>query len=325
MRRSSTITWEELRVGALILAALVVLAIAVVKLGEAANLFTRRYALVTFLGNANGLRQGGSVTVAGQLAGYVDRIDLLPPGADTTRHIKVVMQIDAKLRPQIRGDSRARLRTLGLLGDKIIDISPGTLRYAMLAQGDTLPSEATLDYEQMLEQASSAVGDLVQLTHSLRAISDGMARGEGTMGQLLTNRSLYDQLTGSLSRLNALLVRMESSQGTLGRLMDDPKLYDHLLRTTAQLDTTLGQLRSPQGTLGRLLADDTLYSRMLGATVTADSVLKLMIRGNGFAARMLTDQDLYDRLNKTLTDLNVILEDLRRNPGRYTKGMVKVF
>jgi hypothetical protein len=40
---------------------------------------------------------------------------------------------------------------------------------------------------------------------------------------------------------------------------------------------------------------------------------------------MLTDQQLYDRLNKTLTDLNEILEDLRRNPGKYTKGLVKVF
>jgi phospholipid/cholesterol/gamma-HCH transport system substrate-binding protein len=325
MKRLSSITWEELRVGSLILAALVVIIIAILKLGEATNLFTRRYTLVTFLGNASGLRQGGSVTVAGQLAGFVGRIELLPPGGDTTRHIMVVMELDAKLRPQVRGDSRARLKNLGLLGDKIIDISPGTLRYAMLSAGDTVPSEATVDYEQMLEQAASAIGDLVQLTHALRSISDGMARGEGTMGQLLTNRSLYDQLTGSLTRMNALLVRMERSRGTFGRLMDDPTLYEHLLRTTAQLDTALSQMRSPQGTLGRLLADDTLYSRMLSATTSADSVLRLMTTGNGFAARMLTDQQLYDRLNKTLTDLNAVLEDLRRNPGRYTKGMVKVF
>jgi len=325
MKRASFITWEQLRVGALILVALVVLGVAIVKLGEAANLFTRRYELVTFLPNANGLRQGGSVTVAGQLAGYVDRVDLLPPGGDTTQHIRIVMALDARLRPQIRGDSRARLKSLGLLGDKIIDISPGTLRYTMLSPGDTLPSEATVDYEQMLEQAASAVGDLVELTRDLRAISGGMARGEGTMGQLLTNRSLYDQLTGSLTRMNALLVRMERSRGTFGRLMDDPTLYEHLLQTTAQLDTALARMRSPQGTLGRLLADDTLYARMLSATISADSVLKLMTTGNGFAARMLTDQQLYDQLNKTLTDLNGILEDLRRNPGKYTKGLVKVF
>lgn len=310
--------------GTLILAALGILAVAVARLGEATKLFTRRYELVTFLANANGLRQGGSVTVAGQLAGYVGRIELLPPG-DTTRHIKVVMRIDSRLREQIRGDSRARLRSLGLLGDKIIDIVPGTPRYAMLAPGDTLPSEAAIDYEQMLEQASAAVGDLVQLTRTLRTISDGMASGEGTMGQLLTNRSLYDELTGSLARMNTLLGRIERSRGTFGRLMEDPTLYEHLVRTTARLDSTLVQLRSPDGTFGRLLTDDTLYSRMLSATVTADSVLKLMTTGSGLAARMLTDQQLYDQLNKTLTDLNAILEDLRRNPGRYTRGMVRVF
>ena len=43
------------------------------------------------------------------------------------------------------------------------------------------------------------------------------------------------------------------------------------------------------------------------------------------AARILTDQQLYDQLNKTLTDLNAILDDLRTNPRKYTKGMIRIF
>lgn len=325
MRRSTVITWDQLRVGTLILAALAVLAIAVVKLGEAANLFTTRYTLVTFLANANGLREGGSVTVAGQLAGVVRRIELLPPDGDTTRNLEVVIELDAALREQVREDSRAKLKSLGLLGDKILDIAPGTPRYAVLAPGDTIPGEPSLDYEQVIEQAAGAVGDLVALTRDLRAITGSMARGEGTMGQLLTNRSLHDQLTGTLTGLNALLAGLQRPTGTLGRLMMDPTLYGHLTSTTAQLDTVLQQVRSPHTTLGRLLADDTLYARLLGATTSADSVLGLMTSGRGLAGRLLTDQELYDKLNKTLTDLNVILDDIRANPRKYTKGMVRLF
>jgi ABC-type transport system involved in resistance to organic solvents, periplasmic component len=325
MKHPTFITWDELKVGALIIAALAIVVIAVVKLGEAASLFAERYELVTLLGNASGLREGGSVTVAGQLAGTVEHIELLPPDGDTTRNLRVVMELDESLRQQVRLDSRVKLKSLGLLGDKVLDISPGTPRYAALSAGDTVPSLPSVDYEQVIEQASTAVGDLVLLTHDLRTITEGMSRGEGTMGQLLTNRSLYDQLTTTLTGVNALLARVQKPTGTLGRLMDDPSLYDHLSSVTVQLDTVLRQMRSTSGTFGRLLYDDTLYSRMLSATTTADSVLGLVAGGDGFAARMLTDQQLYDQLNKTLTELNSVLEDLRRNPRKYTRGMVRLF
>jgi len=325
MKRSKFITWDELKVGAMILAALAILVVAAVKLGEAANLFTRRYDLVTLLKDANGLREGGSVTVAGQLAGVVKRIDFLPPDGDTTRNLLVVMEMSSELREQVRGDSRVKLKSLGLLGDKVLDISPGTPRYGVLAPGDTVPNVPTVDYEQVIEKASAAVGDLVLLTHDLRSITGAMANGEGTMGQLLTNRSLYDQLTAGLTGLNQLVERMQKPDGTLGRLLDDPTLYDNLASVTTHLDSVLTQMQSTDGTMGRLLHDDTLYTRLLSAATAADSVLGLATKGNGFAARVLTDQELYDRLNKTLTDLNAILEDLRANPRKYTKGMVRIF
>jgi phospholipid/cholesterol/gamma-HCH transport system substrate-binding protein len=325
MKRSTFITWDELKVGAMIITALAILIVAVVKLGEAANLFTKHYELVTLLKNANGLREGGSVTVAGQLAGVVKHIEFLPPDGDTTRNLLVVIELNTELRDQVRSDSRVKLKSLGLLGDKILDISPGTPRYAVLSPGDTVPTIPTLDYEQVIEQASAAVGDLVLLTRDLRSITSGMAKGEGTMGQLLTNRSLYDQLATSLTALNSLLARVQKPGGTLGRLMDDPTLYDNLASVTVQLDTVLRQMQSTDGTFGRLLHDDSLYTRMLGAATAADSVLGLATGGNGFAARILTDQELYDRLNKTLTDLNAILEDLHANPRKYTKGMVQIF
>ncbi|HEU4586023.1 MAG TPA: MlaD family protein [Gemmatimonadaceae bacterium] len=325
MKRSKFITWDQLKVGALILIALAILVVAVVKLGEAAKLFTSHYELVTLLPDANGLREGGSVTVAGQLAGVVKRIEFLPPDGDTTRNLLVVMEMDADLRDQVRGDSRIKLKSLGLLGDKVLDISPGTPRYGVLQPGDTVPSVQTIDYEQVIEKASAAVGDLVLLTRDLRSITSGRANGEGPMGQLLTNRSLYDQLTTSLTAMNELLARIQKPTGTLGRLMDDPALYDNLASVTLHLDSVLTQMQSTDGTIGRLMHDDSLYNRMLGAATSADSVLGLATSGHGFAARILTDQELYGQLSKTLTDLNAILEELRSNPRKYTKGMIRIF
>ena len=325
MKRATFITWEQLKVGGMILVALTILTVAVFKLGEAANLFSKRYKLVALLPSANGLRVGGSVTVAGQLAGTVSSIDFLAPDADTTRNLRVVVEIDQALQQQVREDSKARIRTLGLLGDKIVDISPGTPRFAVLPANDTIQVEAALDYETVLLQASGAVTDMVQLTRDLRGITGGLARGEGTVGQLLMNRSLYDELNGTLTRTNALVTRLQSPNGSLGKLLDDPALYQNLNGMIGSVDSLVRAMRAENGTLGRLLHDDTLYTNLVGITTGADSLVKALTRGDGFAAKMLKDQVLYEQLTKTITDLNAILADVRKDPRKYTKGMIKVF
>src|SRR6185437_16238122 len=100
MKRSSFITWDQLKVGGLILVALAILAVAIYKLGQAANLFSRRYDLIAYLPNAAGLQRGGTVLVAGQFAGTIKSIDFLPVDYDTTRNLKVVMAVDHSLQAQ---------------------------------------------------------------------------------------------------------------------------------------------------------------------------------------------------------------------------------
>src|SRR4030095_15493451 len=188
----------------------------------------------------------------------VASIDFLPPDADTTRNLRVIVEVDQSLQQQVREDSRARLRTLGLLGDKIVDISPGTPRYAVLPPNDTIQVEPALDYETVLLQASGAVTDMVQLTRDLKGITGGMARGEGTVGQLLTNRSLYDELNGTLARTNALVTRLQAPNGSFAKLLDDPALYQNLNGMIGSVAPLVRQIRSAEGTPGRRRSAYTL-------------------------------------------------------------------
>jgi phospholipid/cholesterol/gamma-HCH transport system substrate-binding protein len=325
MKRSTFITWDQLKVGLVIMVGLLVLIFAVYRLGQAANLFTKRYELIAFLPSASGLREGGMVAVAGQLAGRVSKIDFLPPDGDTTRNLRLTLQVDEGLMNQIRADSKAQLRTQGLLGDKVLDISPGTPRYAALEPGDTVQVSASLDYEQVIARASLAVDDMVSLTKDLKLITGGIVRGEGTVGQLVTNRSLYDEMTETLNRTNTMMARLQNPNGSFGRMLEDPALYENTVRMLASVDSLLRQMNSSEGTMGKLLRDDSLYTSLVGITTGADSLMSMLSGGEGFAAKMLRDQQLYDQLNKLVTDLNAILEDVRRDPGKYTKGMIKVF
>jgi phospholipid/cholesterol/gamma-HCH transport system substrate-binding protein len=324
MKRSAYITWDQLKVGSIIIVALLIMTLAIYKLGQAANLFSSRYELVTFLQDVAGLRQGGSVTIAGQLAGVVKEIELLPVDADTTRNLRVVFEVDEALRDQVRADSRARLRTMGLLGDKVLEVSVGTPRHSVLTEGDTVPSEPTMDYEAIITRAAGSVDDVVALTRDLRQLTGSIVRGEGTVGQMLTNRALYDQLTSTMARMNATLSRIQNSQGTLGRLIDDPAMYNRLVSVLRSADSLFVSINNSEGTFGKLIRDTTLYSNMVGVAQSADSAMRMVTNPNGMVGRLLTDHQLYDQINKLTTDLSAILADLRRDPQRYTRGLIGI-
>ncbi|MCY7378152.1 MAG: MlaD family protein, partial [Gemmatimonadaceae bacterium] len=281
MKRSPTITWDQLRVGLVIFVALGVIGVAIYKLGQAANLFAKRYELVAYLPDANGLRTGGAVLVAGQLAGAVKSIEFLPVDTDTTRNLRIILSIDESIKEQIRRDSKGKLRTLGLLGDKAFDISPGTPRARILVAGDTVTVAQSLDYEAVIAQASSAVTDMVALTRDLRVITSGLAKGQGTIGQLLTNKSLFDNLNGSLGRANAMLATLQNPNGTVGRMLNDPTLYNRLTGVIASTDSLVLTLNSTKGTAGLLLRDTTLYRNMVGITRGADSLMRSLTNGQG--------------------------------------------
>ncbi|MDP9203667.1 MAG: MlaD family protein [Gemmatimonadota bacterium] len=325
MKRSSFITWDQLKVGVLIVVALLILVIAIVKLGQAGNLFGKRYRLVAFVASGSGLRVGGPVSVAGQLAGSIKDIEFLPPDNDTTRNLKLVVEVDRKLTDQVRKDSRAKIKAMGLLGDKIFDISPGTPRYRVLHEGDTILIAPSVDYEGVVLQASAAINEVVGLTRDLKNVTSGINRGEGTMGQLVTNRALYDQVNATLARTSSMMARLENPRGTIGRLMDDPSLYYSLNRTIASADTVIAQISTGNGAVGKLLRDDTLYVHLVSVVARADSLVSSMSNGNGTMQKLFTDQQLYDQLVKTVTELNNVLVEVRRDPGRYTKGLIKVF
>lgn len=325
MRQSSFLTWDQLKVGAVILVALVIIGAAIIKLGEAGNLFAKRYTLVSFLSNTSGLRVGSGVTVAGQLAGSIKEIEFLPPDADTTKNLRILIEVDESLSPQLRLDSRAKVKTVGLLGDKAFDISPGTPRFRPLREGDTLLIMPSTDYEAVVAQASGVMNEVTGLTRDLKVMTGAISRGEGTLGQLVTNRALYDQLNSTLASTNSLMARLENPRGTMGRLLNDPALYNSLARTVASADRLVAQMAAGEGSIGKLLQEDSLYLQLVRIVGRADSLVGTMANGNGTVQKLFTDEELYTQLLTTVKSLNSVLIDVRRDPRRYTPGMIKVF
>ena len=147
MNGGSKLSWTQVRVGIAVTVALVVLAVSIFFIGETGAIFGERYHLTTLMPSASGLIEGAGVRLAGQDVGKVEAIEFVPIAQrrDPEHVLRLNLAIDLRVRDLIRQDSEARIRTLGLLGDKIIDVTPGTPDAPILEDGDTLQSAAAID------------------------------------------------------------------------------------------------------------------------------------------------------------------------------------
>jgi phospholipid/cholesterol/gamma-HCH transport system substrate-binding protein len=129
--------WAQLKVGLLVIIAFAMLSYAVVRIGGAASLFGKKITITAYFPNANGLRNGAKVNLDGILVGNVDSVGL-SPDPNAPGKVAVVMKIDEAYKDQIRNDSEIGIDTIGLLGDKNIQLSSGTAKGIPVPDGGVL-------------------------------------------------------------------------------------------------------------------------------------------------------------------------------------------
>jgi phospholipid/cholesterol/gamma-HCH transport system substrate-binding protein len=329
-----TFGWPRIRVAVLVVVGALLLAYGVYRVGKIFDVFASRYTLVTMVSSVIGLREGAPVTVAGQRVGQVKTIAFIPVERKRgDNNLVLELDIAEEVMNQIRRDSRAFLRAQGLLGDKYIDISAGTTGSAVLAEGDTITAEPTMDIEAFMARGGAVLDSASRMVADLRQISSSLVRGEGTLGQLLTNDVLYARLVGATTQLQGTLDQLDNPNGTFGRLLRDPTAYNRLVSAVSRVDSIGQGIMRGQGSLGRLIATDDLYRSLFGTVAKADTAvaglagtINRMTTGGGTLQKLTTDPKLYDEFLKAVVDLQTLIADLRANPKKYVPNVqVKVF
>lgn len=315
---------RQLRVAALAVVALLILGWAVVKVGSLFDVFTPRYELSTLVPTAAGLREGAPVTVAGQQAGQVVAIEFIPlEEVADTNHIRVVMELSQNVASQIRTDSRAQIRAAGLLGDKFVDVTPGSPSLPVVEDGGQIAATSSTDLDLVLDRAVTMLDSTQVFINSLGDVAGRLARGEGTLGALLVDDALYDRFATASGELSSLLVTLTRGDGTLGRLLREPEMYESISGTVGRLDALSARIEAGEGTIGQLVASDSLYLGLVRSAQAADSALSSLSAvlgrvqaGEGTLGRLASDPGLYDELLKTIVDLQAVIAAIREDPQR---------
>jgi phospholipid/cholesterol/gamma-HCH transport system substrate-binding protein len=263
------------------------------------------------------LKSGDEVRLAGVKVGSVSTTRL------AGRRAEAVLQIDPKV--PIANDATATIVMSGLIGGNYISIDMGSNGAPALADGAEIRTLATPDLNTLM----SEIGGLgKQLQDSLGSFSKALG-GDGKSGGIIQklDKLVSDNSTrvdATMTNLQEITGKINRGEGTLGKLVNDPKLHDELLATVdeiratatqakafvANAETLMDQVKSGQGPLGTLVYDQKAADDIKASIANIRSVSDKLAKGEGTLGKLINDPGLYDSAQVTIKKVDRTLDGL---------------
>lgn len=356
MERSNRIGWAQVRAGVFIFVALVFIAGGVLLMGQKTKMFIPKGKLRVVMDDVAGLKEGAPVWLAGVDVGVVTEIDFANPRK--SNEVNIFVEADRAALRKIGPDSRITIKTRGLMGEKYVDITPSqtyfqspptVLHGTTVTKLDDVVQKAGTTFDRLntivdnVNQGKGTLGKLttdpalyqniVKLTTELSALTITINRGEGTLGKLNRSPEPYNKLISLLNRADRTLQDIQASEGSLNRLIYDKTLYaklvalaDKSIEAADDVRELNRKLSSRESTIGNLIGDREFYDRGLSLITRADNSVRAIEeitsrvnKGEGALGKAINEKELYERMNRMVDSVDILVNDIKKNPGRYVK------
>ncbi|MEI7935705.1 MAG: MlaD family protein [Verrucomicrobiota bacterium] len=274
------------------------------------------------------LKIGDRVKMAGVEVGRVQSIQL------TNNKVMVVM----KVRPtaDIKTDSAATIKFMGLLGQNFVAVDFGTPRGEPVKDNQFIDTKEQADLSAIMQKLDNVAGGVEKMTESFTGFKIDTFLGP-LRDFIIANK---DPLTATLSNMQTMTLEVSSQiaqgKGTLGKLLKDEALYNtainslsNLQDTATEMKTTVAearkavdQINSGQGTVGMLLKDEKLYRETTDGMTNLKEILQKMNQGQGSVGKLINDQEFYRNVKLTLQKLDQATEGLEDQGPLSVLGLV---
>lgn len=357
MPGQSKVKWSKLRVGVLMIVAMIILAALIVLITGNTHLFESKAKVYTYVNDAAALQVGAPVNLDGIPIGKVNSITL-SGSKDPQRLVRLELEIPDERLKQVPLDSVSSISAANVLGTKFINIKSGKSD-TTVRPGQEIPSLNTAEFEDVVQQGyailtslqgvvtridrivgivesgNGSIGKLLvdetlynhvlQIVDEAQKIATALTSDRGTIGKLIYSPEMYNQLRGSLTRLDSLMQGLQEGQGTAGKLLKDPALYNEIQQTTADVHKIVTDLNAGKGTAGKLLKSDELANQLHGTIAKIDVVIDKVNSGQGTIGQLLVNPQLYDNLNGASRELHGLMKDFRANPKKFLRIKLSLF
>lgn len=315
---------REVKVGIFVLIGVCLTGLVVFLIGDQRNLFSRKIDYETTFGDVQGLAAGAPVRMNGINVGTVSRVGHSDDLSDPRIHVELwVVRSEAY---RLRKDAKAKVANKGLLGDKMLEIEPGSDDAPALGMGGVIDSENPTDLSNIVVQA----GSIAERTNSVLGNLDKVTSS-------LADEKLHADLRQSVQSIRVILQEVSDGQGYVNRLLADPNEAERLSRTIAGFERTSQELAQVASQVNQLVTrmnkgpgfvHDLVYQQDGTQTIksfgnVADEValtLKGVREGSGMAKALLyggqgPEADMVANLSAASDDLRQIMAGIKNGKG----------
>ena len=254
--------------------------------------FTPKPSQEVWFAAASGLTKGDPVYVLGMRNGQVTNVELVE---DQSPRIRVTVELDRPV--QFRRDVSFKIVDANLLGGRQLDIDPGSSN-ELLPEGTRQIGD---DPRGLMESLGAA--DISGTVASIKNAFDRVQDPTGTLGALLHERTLYDELVGAATGLRETFDAVRNQRGAIGRAIHDPRIGEDLAMVLAQLRAFASTLNQSESVVGRLLRDAQLGDAIAATLLDIRDLVADLRSGRGLAGRLLTDAKLGDDAASAISSL----------------------
>ncbi len=300
--------------GGVALATLFLLFLLIFFLADLRRVFTRTDDLYVLMPSAAGLQPGALVWIAGQTVGEVKDIKVRPPGSDSLRRVLIHVEVERRHREHIRQDSEARITSFRVIGNPVLDITPGNPAVPGIEPNDTLLSRRQGTPAAAIARARSLHASLQELLAETKKVTTH-ARDRSAQA-----RRVSRQLTTSAHELRTLALAVQ--QGPLNTLSDPEfvRVINGLGRTVTELRNSFARAANRAGA-ARGEAEPALRRLSARSDTIARAVAQIQQAiaqgGGGLLTRALTDSAIVKALHGAQAQLDSLVVETKKSPWRF--------
>ncbi len=328
-----------IKAGIFVIVCSMLLVVVIVLLGKRSQLFERHYRLRSQFRNGYGIIPGADVRLAGVKAGSVSKVEIVTVNGESA--VRVDLVVAWKYRHKITEDSRASIRMIGALGDKYVEITLGAANSPALKDGESLQSEESDDFYEIVKEAREALKRACDLTDEANAafknLNESMViedlttslKQVNTALKTLNDNQVIQDLAKSVKSARKTAETIEKGPGLLHDLIYDEKLAKaaaDVSETSGALRQAIERIQAGKGPLGLLLYSEGMekaFTDLAETSASAKKILREIERGKGTAHALIYDREELETLREFGTvarRLNGILADVDDATG--TLGLV---
>lgn len=235
MNKDTESNWK---LGMFVIIGLLLSILTIYFIGKQQNLFGSTIHLKSQFKTVSGLKVGNNVRFSGINVGTVDEIELV-----TDSCVVVGLMIRKEVQKFIKTDAIASIGSDGLMGDKVLTISPGTLSNKIIKDNDFIASKSSIEMEDLMKSVKTSVDNAGIITTQLAKFTYNMNNGNGSLSKLMTDKEFANSLKNTLANLEIsskefaqFTTKMNNGKGVLSKLVSDEKLGIKLDSTMSNLE-----------------------------------------------------------------------------------------